>query len=71
MLFIRKIDYITGDGGKNYQQMELDLDNAEELPNAEYIKEHNMCQGSIAWDISTGDFYALNGSNEWIKQGGE
>ena len=26
--------------------------------------------GSIAWDISTGDFYALNSEGTWYKQDG-
>ncbi len=48
---------------------ELDVDTATELPSREY-GEYILAMGSIAWDISTGDFYALDSEGTWYKQDG-
>lgn len=32
--------------------------------------EYTFTEGSIAWDISTGDFYGLAADGSWYKQDG-
>lgn len=74
MLSIRKSTFIRFDNGKSVERLELALDSAADLPAAEngtvIIDGRVAAQGSIAWDISTGDFYGLNSSGEWINQNG-
>ena len=47
--------------------VEIAVDSAEDLVTAH--KGINFTQGSIAWDISTGDFYGLTSTGDWVKQG--
>ena len=49
---------------------ELDMDTAEDLPDVDGIDGCILSVGSIAWDISTGDFYALSSEGTWYKQDG-
>jgi len=49
---------------------ELNVDSSADLPAYDAIPGFILAQGSIAWDISTGDFYGLNSSGVWIKQTG-
>lgn len=49
---------------------ELDCDTAADLPAADGIGGRELLMGSIAWDISTGDFYALSSEGTWYKQDG-
>lgn len=50
--------------------IEVDCDTASDLPTVYELDGRVIGQGSIAWDISTGDFYGLNSSGVWIKQTG-
>lgn len=50
-----------------YIRAELAIDSAEDL--ATSCGGNVFVTGSIAWDISTGDFYGLSGDT-WYKQGG-
>lgn len=52
----------------NNARVEIAVDSAADLVTAH--KGINFTQGSIAWDISTDDFYGLNSNGEWLKQGG-
>lgn len=51
----------------NTARVEIAVDSASELV-TEY-KGIAFTQGSIAWDISTGDFYGLDSNGNWNKQG--
>lgn len=53
---------------KNLVLVEMALDSSADLPEVDYQTEQILAQGSIAWDISTGDFYGLNSSGNWINQ---
>lgn len=53
--------------GKHYVRAELAIDSASELT-VEGFQNYHFTMGSIAWDISTGDFYALNSEGLWYKQ---
>ncbi len=44
--------------------VEVRCDTPEDLPTA----SANWLTGSVAWIVSTGDFYGLNSSGEWIQQ---
>lgn len=50
--------------------IEVDCDTSSDLPTATELEGRILAQGSVAWDISTGDFYGLNSSGVWIKQTG-
>lgn len=56
-------------GKVNYIRAEIIVDSAAELP-AE-INGNVLTMGSIAWDISTGDFYGLDSTGTWHNQTGE
>ena len=56
-----------GDGTEAY--MELNADSAADL--ATTYEGYDIAAGSICLDISTGNFYVLNGSGNWVKVGGD
>ncbi len=66
--FIRFKD--TESGIISVVKAELDCDTAADLPAADGIGGRELLMGSIAWDISTGDFYVLNSEGTWYKQDG-
>ena len=74
MLILRpNFDIIKYEDGYNYVLGECTVSDVSEL-NTEIIsdgKNFKLTEGCVCWDISTGDFYGLNSSDEWIKQGGE
>lgn len=55
---------------KAYVVAEIDCDTASDLPEVDEISGRLLAMGSIAWDISTGDFYGLNSGGVWNNQGG-
>lgn len=50
---------------------ELDMDTAEDLPDVDGIDGCLLSMGSIAWDISTGEFYGLDSDGVWHNQSGD
>jgi hypothetical protein len=50
---------------------ELNCDTSSDLPAVDGLSGRILAQGSIAWDIATGDFYGLNSSGTWVNQSGE
>ena len=56
-----------GDGTEAY--MELNADSAADL--ATTYEGYDIAAGSICLDISTGDFYVLDGNGNWVKVGGD
>ena len=68
MISIRNEKFIAYENGLSVVRMEIDVDSAEELPAKDYFSGRTLYQGSIAWDISTGDFYGMTSSGEWILQ---
>ena len=55
--------------GVNYIRADVAVDSAAELT-VEGFQNYHFTMGSIAWDVSTGDFYALNSEGSWYKQNG-
>jgi hypothetical protein len=60
----------TEEGKLSVVKVEIDIDSAEDLPAVDELSGRKLYMGSIAWDISTGDFYALNSEGTWYKQDG-
>lgn len=52
------------------ERMEICVDAASDLPPADGITGCKIAQGSIAWDVSTGDFYGMSSTGDWINQSG-
>ena len=70
MLSIRNEKFIEFNNGISVVIAEIQVDSAEELPETNGISGRILFQGSIAWDISSGDFYGLTSTGEWINQNG-
>lgn len=69
MLSIRKSEVLEiGTNGESVERMEIDVDTSSDLPNADAFAGKIIAQGSIAWDISTGDFYGMAGDGTWVVQ---
>lgn len=69
MIQIRdSIDKLSNDG-KRHIIADIDVDTASELPPQEY-NDIYFEMGSIAHDISTGNFYSLDSSGTWYNQDG-
>lgn len=49
---------------------DIDVDTAADLPEQDGIEGGILGMGSIAHDISTGDYYAMNSGGEWYNQDG-
>lgn len=54
-------------GGKtdyNYKEWYFDSSKGESYNN---LNTNSMCEGSIAFDMKTGNVYMLNSEKEWVK----
>ena len=60
----------TEEGKLSVVKVEIDIDSAEDLPAVDELSGRKLYMGSIAWDVSTGDFYALASEGTWYKQDG-
>ncbi len=70
MITIRNSTFIRFNDEVSVERMELDIDSAEELPETDYFEGKEIAQGSIAWDITNGEFYGLTSEGEWVSQSG-
>lgn len=52
------------------ERMEICADAASDLPTMNSISGCKIAHGSIAWDVSTGDFYGMTSTGEWVNQSG-
>lgn len=68
MLSILNERFVRFDDGREATIAEIAVDTKEELPGAEALEKLSLCQGSLAWVIGSGAFYALNGSGKWVDQ---
>ena len=66
---IRSRKFVKYNGERSEELLELAVSSASELPEADAIPGILISESSIAWDISTGDFYGLTGET-WYKQDG-
>lgn len=69
MIQVRKKELVKSDNKIPRYRMEIDVDTASELPDVDYFTGEKIAQGSIGWDISTGDFYGMKSDGTWVKQG--
>lgn len=72
MLTVRESVFIYYDAedGVNVERAELDISTAAELPSADFLPGRRLYQGSIAHDVSTGDFYCIDSEGTWYNQDG-
>lgn len=70
MISIINEQFIRFEGERSVVVAELRVDSSDELPDANALSGKTLSQGSLAWDISTGNFYALKSTGEWINQTG-
>ena len=70
MITIMKQIFLRYEGEKSVERMEICVDAASDLPSAGGITGCMIAQGSIAWDVSTGDFYGMTSTGEWVNQSG-
>lgn len=59
----------TNIGGNKAARCEVRLDSLSELSTLTEIDGYTLTDGSIAWDIENGDFYALK-NGTWYNQDG-
>ena len=64
---IRDEKFIRFENGRSMHIVEIDCDTVSDLPEP----QDNWLMGSIAHVISTGDFYELSSSGEWVNQTGD
>ena len=57
------IEILSQNGKPTYGNVKYILDSPEDLKNL----ETKSTQGSLAFIISTGEYYVLNGSKKWQK----
>ncbi len=62
--------FLNFNGEASVERMEICVDTASDLPSADGITGCKIAQGSIAWDVSTGDFYGMTSTGEWVNQSG-
>lgn len=53
--------------GKNYMRVELIVDSASDL--SVEISNFHFTFGSIAWAVGSAEWYGLDSSENWVKQG--
>ena len=53
---------------KKLVREEIVVDNAADLPTADYKEGQILAIGSAVWNVSTGDFYGLDSNGVWINQ---
>lgn len=70
MYNFRTLSIVKSTSGVDYYYGEINCDTAADLPQKRFEPNKELMQGSLAWDIATGDFYGLNSSGTWVKQNG-
>jgi hypothetical protein len=70
MITVRESIFMYFDNGVSVDLMELEVDSVQSLPESDFIQGHRLCQGSLAHDISTGAFYAIDSEGTWFAQDG-
>ena len=65
-IYTLKQEGINAENGKVYGIAVLFISAASELVTS--TSSFEFTEGSIAWDINTGDCYGLKSSGDWVKQ---
>ena len=69
MISLRDYIEVNTSDEKKHIIAEIDVDTAAELPSQEW-NGFFLHMGSIAHDISTGDFYSIDSTGTWYAQNG-
>ena len=68
MISVKNEKFVKYEDGVSAVIMRINVDSAQELPETDDFSGKILYQGSTARDLSTGDFYALTSSGEWVRQ---
>lgn len=68
MLTIYKEEYLGADSGVSVVLAEIFVDEKEDLPAPADLAGKILAAASIALEISTGQFWGLNGEGKWVNQ---
>ena len=68
MLTVLKERFMSFDGQRAVIIAEIAVDTKTELPTADGIAGRTLAQGTLAWEISTGEFYGLKSNGTWVNQ---
>ena len=60
--------YLGADMGVAVTIAEIAIDNKEYLPAPDGISDRILSPGSLAWEISAGELWGLDGEGKWINQ---
>lgn len=63
-------NYIRPEGNKSLAAPVFAADSVDDLPGKNDLDKYILDIGSAAWIISEGKMYAMDGSGNWIRQGG-
>lgn len=74
MITVYNIKHLTWEGQTSVCHYELFVDQVSDLPNDVYYfssdkGRYKIAQGSVAWVVTTHEFYMMDSSGNWIKQG--
>lgn len=67
MIILRDYIEVSSSDAKKHIIAEMHVDSSADLPSREY-GNFILELGSLAHDVSTGDFYAIDSSGTWEKQ---
>lgn len=70
MFTVREMIFVKMVEDARAVRVELDVDSVDDLPDADAVSGYLLWQGSIAHDISTGDFYCIDSEGTWYAQDG-
>lgn len=70
MIILRDFIEVSSSDVKKHIIAELHVDRPSELPSRDHFANFIIEMGSIAHDISTGDFYAMDSTGTWYNQDG-
>ena len=68
MLTVRSEEFVRFEDGKAVVRAVLEVASPEEIPTIDGIEGRILHQGSLAWDVTSGEVYALSSGGTWSKQ---
>ena len=68
MAVILKEKFVSFDEGVSVVIAELAVDSQTELPTADGLEGRKLSPASLAWEISTGEFYGFGSDGKWVNQ---
>ena len=68
MVVILKEKFVSFEDGVSVVIAELAVDSCEDLPTADGLEGRRLSPASLAWEISTGEFYGFGSDGKWVNQ---